>query len=189
MLKQQRTTAYRQGLIVLLSLLGMMPIAQASMLERCAAPESNYPAYIHSMLSRIGHHPQDSNTASIAFIMAAAITARYNIPVDAEKISSLLNHETLGIRPISMLDIKRVFTLLGLQVDARKTEQPEEVLTLSSQILITQDQQKNFMALITTSNSYAYLIYGVVNQEALICPVHKSVFMKSYTTEKFLILN
>ncbi|AXI03921.1 hypothetical protein [Aquirhabdus parva] len=189
MLKQHSALAYRQGLIALFTLLGMMPIAQGSMLERCAAPESNYPAYIHTMLSRIERNPQDSNTASIAFIMAAAITVRYNIPVDAEKISTLLSHETLGIRPISMLDIKRVFTQLGFQVDARKTERSEEVLTLSHQILITQDQQKNFVALITASSSYAYLIYGIVNQQALICPIHKSVFIKSYTTEKFLVLD
>ncbi len=188
MLNLAAAVRYCPSALIVLALI-TAPSAQASLLPVCSAPETNYPAYIQSQLSRITPNAHESNTASIAFIMAAAITAKYSVSVDAKQITAMLRQEMQGHPQITLLDIKRTFNQLGFATDGKKAERPEEVLGLTNQILIAQDQQQNYMALIAASETYVYLIYGVVNQQALICPIHKSKFMASYTTQKFLLIN
>lgn len=189
MMKLFLVTTGRRILVVLLLAL-ISDQSQAFMPQLCGIPKVQCPEYIQSALRNVnvtdGH--TNSNTASLAFIIASAITTKYHVKINQKDIIDGLNENTHQSRLVTLLDIKRVINDLGFDVDAVQAEENADMSTFVNEILITQDRNKNIIALVASSESYVYFVYGVVANNALLYDVKKSNFMNAYTTRKFLIL-
>ncbi|MFW1857462.1 hypothetical protein [Acinetobacter defluvii] len=155
----------------------------------CSTPETTYLKHIQFVLSNIKTEKDESNLAKIAFIIAAAISSKFNQFVDQEQIVQLLMQKTQNKRPVSYLDIKQVFNSLGFSVDAIKSDNKDILNELSQYIFITQDSHNNYIANIASSDSKLYFIYGKFGQDAIICSLNRSLFLRNFTNNKFLILN
>lgn len=143
---------------------------------------------IQQSLSHIQVNLADSNTSNIAFIIASAITSKHPTNVDTQSIATYLQQGRVREDTYTLLDIKKVFDHFQLSIDTSKDASPTELLSLTNEVLIAQDQQKNVFAVVGASKKYVYLVYGIVNHEALICSIEKSEFINAFTTNKFLIL-
>lgn len=161
----------------------------AYMTTLCSTPETNYLKYIQSVLSNIKTKKDESNAAKIAFIIAAAISSKFNQSVDQEQILQLLIQKTQNKRAVSYLDIKQVLNNLGFSVDAIQSNNTDILTELSQYTFITQDSQNNYIANIASSDSKLYFIYGKFEQDAIICSLNRSLFLRNFSNNKFLILN
>lgn len=180
-------------LIVFISLLAGLNTTQATTVYRsinmCSASVQHIPDNIQSAISKLKVGSIESNSSNIAFIIASAIAAKYDKQIDLDLINVYLqaqrNQKNFSY---SLLDIKKIFENFNISVEAKKNASPFDLLNLSNEILIGIDQQDQFFALVGSSQEYVYLIYGIMNQKALICPLKKSLFIQNFTTNKFLIL-
>lgn len=180
-------------LIVFISLLAGLNTTQATTVYRsinmCSASVQHIPNNIQSSISKLKVGSINSNSSNIAFIIASAITAKYDKQIDLDLITVYLQAQrNLENSHYSLLDIKKTFENFNISVEAKKNASPFDLLNLSNEILIGIDQQDQFFALVGSSQEYVYLIYGIMNRKALICPLKKSLFIQNFTTNKFLIL-
>lgn len=180
-------------LIVFISLLAGLNTTQATTVYRsinmCSASVQHIPNNIQSSISKLKVGSINSNSSNIAFIIASAITAKYDKQIDLDLITVYLQTQrNLENSHYSLLDIKKTFENFNISVEAKKNASPFDLLSLSNEILIGIDQQDQFFALVGSSQEYVYLIYGIMNRKALICPLKKSLFIQNFTTNKFLIL-
>ncbi|EEY77566.1 hypothetical protein HMPREF0012_00435 [Acinetobacter calcoaceticus RUH2202] len=180
-------------LMVFIPLLAWLNTAQATTVYRsinmCSASVKHIPDNIQSSISKLKVGSIDSNTSNISFILASAVAAKHNKPIDIERIAVYLqaqrNQQNFYY---SLLDIKKTFENFNISVEAKKNASPFDMLKLTNEILIGIDQQDQLFALVGSSQEYVYLIYGIMNRKALICPLKKSLFIQNFTTNKFLIL-
>lgn len=181
-------------IIVFISLLAGLNTTQATTVYRsinmCSASVKNIPDNIQNPVSKlqVGSIKSDT-TSNIAFIIASAITAKYDKKIDLDRITVYL--QTLRNQQdfyYSLLDIKKTFEHFNTPIEAKKNASPFDLLNLSNEILIGIDHQNQLFALVGSSKEYVYLIYGIMNRKALICPLKKSLFIQNFTTNKFLIL-
>ncbi|MDC0840713.1 hypothetical protein POD11_00370 [Acinetobacter sp. P1(2023)] len=180
-------------IIVFISLLAGLNTTQATTIYRsinmCSASVKNIPDNIQSSISKLKVGSIESNSSNIAFLIASAITAKYDKQIDLDRITAYLQAQRNQKNfYYSLLDIKKTFENLNISVEAKKNASPFDLLNLSNEILVGIDQQDQFFALVGSSQEYVYLIYGVMNRKALICPLKKSLFIQNFTTNKFLIL-
>ncbi|WP_454666255.1 hypothetical protein [Acinetobacter calcoaceticus] len=155
----------------------------------CSASVKHIPDNIQNSISKLKMSSINSNTSNIAFIIASAIAAKHNKPIDIEHITTYLQaYRNQQNFYYSLLDIKKTFENFNISVEAKKNASPFDILKLTNNILIGIDQQDQLFALVGSSQEYVYLIYGVMNRKALICPLKKSLFIQNFTTNKFLIL-
>lgn len=180
-------------LIVFISLLAGLNTTQATTVYRsinmCSASVQHIPNNIQSSISKLKVGSINSNSSNIAFIIASAITAKYDKQIDLDLITVYLQAQrNLENSHYSLLDIKKTFENFNISVEAKKNASPFDLLNLSNEILIGIDQQDQFFALVGSSQEYVYLIYGIMNRKALICSLKKSLFIQNFTTNKFLIL-
>lgn len=180
-------------LIVFISLLAGLNTTQATTVYRsinmCSASVQHIPDNIQSSISKLKVGSIESNSSNLAFIIASAITAKHNQHIDVDHIAIYL--QTIKSSKdfyYSLLDIKKTFENFNISVEAKKNASPFDLLKLSNEILIGIDHQDQFFALVGSSQEYVYLIYGIMNRKALICPLKKSLFIQNFTTNKFLIL-
>ncbi len=155
----------------------------------CQAPEQNYLSNIEQRLSRISVNQDNSNVANIAYIIAAAFNAQYQSAIETRNISMILNQEISNQKKVSLLDVKRTLAAIGANVDVERDISLKEIAELTNKVIITRDQFKNYYALIFSSPTYVYLVYGINNQQALVCPMTKSEYLRKYVTDKALILH
>jgi len=180
-------------LMVFIPLLAGLNTSQATTVYRsinmCSASVQHIPDNIQSSISKLKLGSIESNSSNIAFIIASAIAAKHNKPIDIERITvylqALRNQQNFYY---SLLDIKKTFENFNISVEAKKNASPFDMLKLTNEILIGIDQQDQLFALVGSSQEYVYLIYGIMNRKALICPLKKSLFIQNFTTNKFLIL-
>ncbi len=180
-------------IIVFISLLAGLNTTQATTIYRsinmCSASVKNIPDNIQSSISKLKVGSIESNSSNIAFLIASAITAKYDKQIDLDRITAYLQAQRNQKNfYYSLLDIKKTFENLNISVEAKKNASPFDLLNLSNEILVGIDQQDQFFALVGSSQEYVYLIYGIMNRKALICPLKKSLFIQNFTTNKFLIL-
>ncbi len=178
--------------IVILTILTTPNLANAmahiGAYQACKLPESNYLSEIQQRLSLISINQDNTNVANIAYIISAAFNSEYKSSIDISYVSTILNKDDSNQRKISLLDIKRTLTAIGARVDAEQYTSLQEILNLTNKVIISKDHYNNYYAMIGSSPNYVYLVYGINNQRALICPVSKVEYVTSYTTNKFLIL-
>lgn len=180
-------------LMVFIPLLAGLNTSQATTVYRsinmCSASVQHIPDNIQSSISKLKVDSIDSNSSNIAFIIASAIAAKHHKQIDIEPITvylqALRNQQNFYY---SLLDIKKTFENFNISVEAKKNASPFDMLKLTNEILIGIDHQDQFFALVGSSKEYVYLIYGIMNRKALICPLKKSLFIQNFTTNKFLIL-
>lgn len=180
-------------LMVFIPLLAGLNTSQATTVYRsinmCSASVQHIPDDIQSSISKLKVGLIESNSSNIAFIIASAIAAKHNKPIDLDRITvylqALRNQQNFYY---SLLDIKKTFENFNISVEAKKNASPFDMLKLTNEILIGIDQQDQLFALVGSSQEYVYLIYGIMNRKALICPLKKSLFIQNFTTNKFLIL-
>jgi hypothetical protein len=180
-------------LMVFIPLLAGLNTSQATTVYRsinmCSASVQHIPDNIQSSISKLKLGSIESNSSNIAFIIASAIAAKHNKPIDLDRITvylqALQNQQNFYY---SLLDIKKTFENFNISVEAKKNASPFDMLKLTNEILIGIDQQDQLFALVGSSQEYVYLIYGIMNRKALICPLKKSLFIQNFTTNKFLIL-
>jgi len=180
-------------LMVFIPLLAGLNTTQATTVYRsinmCSASVQHIPNDIQSSISKLKVGSIESNSSNIAFIIASAITAKYDKQIDLDRITVYL--QTLRNQQnfyYSLLDIKKTFENFNISVEAKKNASPFDMLKLTNEILIGIDHQNQLFALVGSSQEYVYLIYGIMNRKALICPLKKSLFIQNFTTNKFLIL-
>ncbi|RZF55890.1 hypothetical protein EXE30_03525 [Acinetobacter halotolerans] len=154
-----------------------------------ASVKNKIPYKIQNSISNITVNSADSDTSSIAFIIAAAIASKHNQHIDTLNIATYLQQ----LNPTrdsfySLFEIKKAFEKFDIHIDAKKNASPFDILKLTNEILIGIDQQEHYFALVGSSQEFVYLIYGVLNHKALICSLKKSLFIQNFTTNKFLIL-
>lgn len=181
-------------LIIFISLLAGLNTTQATTVYRsinmCSATVKNIPDNIHNPVSKlkVGSIKSDT-TSNIAFIIASAIATKHNQQIEVDHIAiSLQTIKSSKDFYYSLLDIKKTFEYFNVPIEAKKNASPFDFLNLSNEILIGIDHQNQFFALVGSSQEYVYLIYGIMNKKALICPLKKSLFIQNFTTNKFLIL-
>ncbi len=179
--------------IVFISLLAGLNTTQATTVYRsinmCSASVQHIPNNIQSSISKLKVGSINSNSSNIAFIIASAITAKYDKQIDLDLITVYLQAQrNQSNSSYSLLDIKKTFENFNISVEAKKNASPFDLLNLSNEILIGIDHQNQLFALIGSSQEYVYLIYGIMNRKALICPLKKTLFIQNFTTNKFLIL-
>lgn len=180
-------------LMVFIPLLAGLNTSQATTVYRsinmCSASVKHIPDNIQSSISKLKVGSIDSNTSNISFIVASAVAAKHNKPIDIERIAVYLqaqrNQQNFYY---SLLDIKKTFENFNISVEAKKNASAFDMLKLTNEILIGIDQQDQLFALVGSSQEYVYLIYGIMNRKALICPLKKSLFIQNFTTNKFIIL-
>lgn len=180
-------------LMVFIPLLAGLNTSQATTVYRsinmCSASVKHIPDNIQSSISKLKVGSIDSNSSNIAFIIASAITAKYDKQIDLDLITVYLQAQRNQHNfHYSLLDIKKTFENFNISVEAKKNASPFDMLKLTNEILIGIDQQDQLFALVGSSQEYVYLIYGIMNQKALICPLKKSLFIQNFTTNKLLIL-
>lgn len=180
-------------IIVFISLLAGLNTTQATTVYRsinmCSASVQHIPDNIQSAIAKLKVGSIESNSSNIAFIIASAIAAKYDKQIDLDLINVYLQAQRNQKNfYYSLLDIKKTFENFNISVEAKKNASPFNLLNLSNEILIGIDQQDQFFALVGSSQEYVYLIYGIMNQKALICPLKKSLFIQNFTINKFLIL-
>ena len=181
-------------LMVFIPLLAGLNTTQATTVYRsinmCSASVKHIPDHIQSSISKlkVGSIKSDT-TSNIAFIIASAIATKHNQQIDVDHIAIYL--QTIKSSKdfyYSLFDIKKTFENFNIYVEAKKNASPFDMLKLTNEILIGIDQQDQLFALVGSSQEYVYLIYGIMNRKALICPLKKSLFIQNFTTNKFLIL-
>lgn len=180
-------------LMIFIPLLAGLNTSQATTVYRsinmCSASVKHIPNNIQNSISKLKMSSINSNTSNIAFIIASAIAAKHNKPIDIEHITTYLQaYRNQQNFYYSLLDIKKTFENFNISVEAKKNASPFDMLKLTNEILIGIDQQDQLFALVGSSQEYVYLIYGIMNRKALICPLKKSLFIQNFTTNKFLIL-
>lgn len=180
-------------IIVFISLLAGLNTTQATTVYRsinmCSASVQHIPDNIQSSISKLKVGSIESNSSNIAFIIASAITTKYDKQIGLDLIAVYLQTQRNQSNSYySLLDIKKTFENFNISVEAKKNASPFDLLNLSNEILIGIDQQDQFFALVGSSQEYVYLIYGIMNRKALICPLKKSLFIQNFTTNKFLLL-
>lgn len=185
-----RVSHFRTHIITITTLMMCMGITNVSvaMIKTCSNSEKSYLSEIRNHLLRVKTTNDESENARIAFIIASAIATKFNISVDQNTITQRLNQKTQLQRQVSFLDIKQVIHELGYVSEGLKATTPLALQSLSREILITQDADKNYIALVGQSNINLYFIYGEFNREAIVCPITKSTFLKSYSNSTFLVL-
>lgn len=179
--------------MIFIPLLAGLNTSQATTVYRsinmCSASVKHIPNNIQNSISKLKMSSINSNTSNIAFIIASAIAAKHNKPIEIEHITTYLQaYRNQQNFYYSLLDIKKTFENFNISVEAKKNASPFDMLKLTNEILIGIDQQDQLFALVGSSQEYVYLIYGIMNRKALICPLKKSLFIQNFTTNKFLIL-
>ncbi len=175
--------------LILLALFLTTTQTGAYMNKICSAPtHATFLSEIKTALHNIKMNNDESNQSRIAFIIASAIANKFHKPVDQREITKRLNQKTFFKNTVSLLDIKQVINELGYSVEAIQTTNPQALQRLSNEVLITMDNDKNIISLVNNSESILYFIYGKFSNDAIVCPVHKSLFMNNFTNNKFLIL-
>lgn len=164
------------------------PNTGAYMHKICAPTETASLSEIKTALLNIKMNNDESNQSRVAFIIASAIANKFHKPVDQSEITRLLNQKTLFRNTVSLLEIKQVINELGYSANAIETNNSQALQNLSHEVLITMDNQHNFISLVNTSESTVYFIYGKFSNDVIVCPIQKKLFLNNFTNHKFLIL-
>lgn len=145
-------------------------------------------AHVKNILRNVIISNDESNHSKIAFIISVAIAAQFKVKIDQENISKKILTKTGNNRQVSLLDIKQIIHELGYATKAVQTHQHQFQDYLSKQILITQDNQNNFITLIDASESNIYFIFGKIKTDVILYSLPTNKFLEHLNNHKFLIL-
>ncbi len=154
----------------------------------CMSPEAPYVTYLSQVLARVNFDLAESNESSVAYIIASALSARHRVSIDAGAIATTLKQATQQRRPVSLLDVKQSINRQGYTVTATMLDHATDLQDMMDRIIITRDREQNYLAIVAASPTYAYLIYGIYQHHALICPISWTTMQNGFVSNKVLLV-